>query len=86
MKSCREDGDYGNSDDVTLTIPLNANYLNVQSLENEEEFQGRQELSDRQQVIYFDVDRKNISHEDVEEKTEARFLIKRLERIFEASY
>ncbi len=71
---------------VTLLIPKNANYLFVNPLEEEEEFLGCQDNSDKQQLTYYNQDGKPIGSQDLESSVLTSRLIFRLEKIFQKLY
>lgn len=73
-------------ENVELLIPIEAFYLNVNPLEDEEEFQGCQDESDRQQLNYYDKNNKYISSQDLEHQIITWRLMSRLELLLERQY
>lgn len=71
---------------LVLNIPSLAYYLDVNPLEDEEEFNGFQDASDRQQIIYHAEDGSVISCEDAERKITTANLMSGLERILKRVY
>lgn len=71
---------------LVLNIPASAMYLTVNLLEDEEEFNGYQDASDRQQIIYHAEDGTVISSEDFEHKIVTGDLMFGLERILKKLY
>ncbi|MBI2542639.1 MAG: hypothetical protein HYW24_00415 [Candidatus Aenigmarchaeota archaeon] len=67
---------------ITLNIPTNAVYLNVNPLEDEEEFLGFQGESTRQQITYHLPDGSCIEYDDFENVTKTWVLMSRLRMIF----
>ena len=71
---------------LSLLIPSEACYLDVNPLEDEEEFQGCQDESDRQQLKYYDKNMKYISAQDLEHQIITWRLMNRLERLLRKQY
>ena len=70
---------------IDLLIPNEAYYLDVDPLEFEEEFQGNQDDSDKQQLRYYDKDKKIISVTDLEHQVITSSLMWGLERLFKSN-
>lgn len=72
--------------EMKLKIPLDAYYLDVNPLEDEEEFLGFQSESDKQQLLYYNSNKECISVVDMEHIIITWELMSRLERIFYKNY
>ena len=71
---------------VELLIPNEAHYLDVDPLEDEEEFFGNQDDSDRQQLRYYDKDSEIIAVQDLEHQIITCRLMNRLELLLRKQY
>ena len=72
--------------DLTLNIPAMAAYLDVNCLEHGEEFDGCQDYSDRQQLIYRDGAGVCIDLQDVEDDVNTGDLMYSLGLVFRQEY
>jgi hypothetical protein len=71
---------------IILSIPNEAVYLDVNPLEDEEEFRGNQDESNRQQLNYYNADSKIISIQDLEHQIITWRLMSRLEQLLKKQY
>ncbi len=71
---------------IVLNIPQSAQYLTVNPLEDEEEFLGMQQLSDRQQIIYHREDGEDIACQDFENQITTSELMSELEKVLKKIY
>ena len=71
---------------VDLSIPAEAFYLDVNPIEDEEEYQGCQDESNRQQLKYYDQNNKCISTQDLEYQIITWRLMSRLELLLKKQY
>lgn len=71
---------------VNLNVPKEAHYMRVNPLEDEEEFDGDQGKSDRQELQYYDGNLKWFHTQDLQHKIITSRLMSRLERIFKKQY
>ena len=72
--------------EIKLKIPADAYYLDINPLEDEEEFLGNQDESDRQQLLYYNSDKKCINIVNMEHEINTGDLMSRLEIIFYKNY
>lgn len=71
---------------VELSVPKNAMYLDVNPLEDEEEFRGFQDSSDRQEMIYYNLNKEFVNSENLESLILTGELMYKLEGIFKPLY
>ena len=71
---------------IELIIPIEACYLDVNPLEEDEEFQGCQDECGRRQLNYYDKNEKYISSQDLEHKIVTWRLMSRLEHLLKKQY
>jgi len=71
---------------IDLSIPAEAFYLDVNPLEDEEEYLGCQDESDRQQLNYYDNNERYISTQDLEHQIITWRLMNRLELLLKKQY
>ena len=71
---------------IELLIPDGACYLDVNPLEDEEEFQGCQDQSDRQQLNYYDKTMKYLRTQHLEHQIITWRLMSRLEKLLKKQY
>jgi len=70
---------------IILKIPADASYFDVNSLEDEESL-GCQDLSGRQEIVYFNSDKKLIDIQNLDGKLITFKLMNKLEEIFAKQY
>ncbi len=68
--------------EIKLSIPKEAEYLDVNPLEDEEEFNGSQGDSDRQQIIYYNSKRKFLHLDNLDGLILTSKLMNELEKLF----
>ncbi|MBI2109910.1 hypothetical protein HYT58_01925 [Candidatus Woesearchaeota archaeon] len=71
---------------LPMNIPRNAVSLDVNPLEDEEEFLGYQCCSDRQQLIFRKQDGAHIQCLDLERRITTEALMVKLEKVFQKNY
>ena len=71
---------------VDLLIPSEAHYLDVNPLEDEDEYQGCQDQSPKQQLKYYNKNSEFVSAQDLENQIITWRLMNRLERLLSKQY
>ncbi|MFH0701125.1 MAG: hypothetical protein V2A62_01675 [Candidatus Woesearchaeota archaeon] len=72
--------------DVKIIIPKEASYLDINPLEEEDEFLGCQDLSNHQQLNYYSADQKYFSSQEFQGEIVTEHLMSQLEKFLMKQY